>query len=543
MRLPQLLLSIVAFFLFSTNSKAKVIQLLHTNDLHSYFSHFDHNPNVGGAGTLKNFISHLKDQAAMHQMPTLALDAGDFSEGQLYYMANKGRESFQTFGEIGFQAAAIGNHDYLMGSIELDNLLGEIQMPTTLLAANWQADDKYQNIKRAIRPYKIFNLDGVKVAVIGLTTNDILYKWRLDGIQITSEIDAAAHYSALLRAQGADIIIALTHMGVEKDKLLAMAVPELDMIVGGHSHTILEHPLLVAHPDKSIPIVQAGFHGEFLGRALLSFNRDHDQKGHVELLDWKLLTVEKKLWGEDPTITRQLGLMDQALYQLYGQDWLDGEILGYSTLAPIYVSDQSLVWGHVIADAMRIEAKAKMAVHTLALSGNDYPLGPITRRKIFNSNPRVFEFDRKEGHDVYSALVPGPIIASVIRAVLAFNIPLFFSGVSFEYKLDKKGHVKKVKHILIDGKPVKLFKLYRVAFSESIVRGGLSISSLSKIILRDPTRLPVSMWKAIENLVKAKKIIGPDYSDDPTITIRLGLPKISYPQFMAIPPLNPKQTH
>ena len=94
------------------------------------------------------------------------MDAGDFSEGHIYYLADRGRTTFQIHGSVGFDVSVIGNHDYLMGAKDLDVILRDVNMSFELLGANFHTSPKYVNIKEKMKPYWETEIDGVKIGVL-----------------------------------------------------------------------------------------------------------------------------------------------------------------------------------------------------------------------------------------------------------------------------------------------------------------------------------------------------------------------------------------
>ena len=118
-----------------------------------------------------------------------------------------------------------------------------------------------------------------------------MYKWRIGEGGITNEIKAAKTYAKVLRDRGNDVIITLTHVGLKKDKKIAKAVPEIDLIVGGHSHSTLHNVVYQKSKNgKRIPIVQAGKHAQWLGQLKLYYN-SNDKR--LEIRNYRLLPVNQ----------------------------------------------------------------------------------------------------------------------------------------------------------------------------------------------------------------------------------------------------------
>jgi len=155
---------------------ANKIQILHTNDIHSHLDHATHRPDIGGYARLKNLIAKQKAWATENNIGTIAMDAGDYLEGNMYYMADWGKKAYKVHGSIGFDVSVIGNHDYLMGEQDLDNLLRDVDTDFQLLGANIDVPERYQYINKKMLPFTEMEVNGVKIGIIGVTINDMLYK-------------------------------------------------------------------------------------------------------------------------------------------------------------------------------------------------------------------------------------------------------------------------------------------------------------------------------------------------------------------------------
>jgi 2',3'-cyclic-nucleotide 2'-phosphodiesterase (5'-nucleotidase family) len=150
------------FFASVSTAHGKLVQILHTNDTHSFISEGTHG-NGGGSARLKSLIEFYKDKAENEGVENLVFDAGDFLEGNTYYMAEKGRASFNVHNQMGYDMVTLGNHDYLMGARELDKMLGEIDLRFTFLAANLEISSDFPNIRKKIKHYKEIEIAGVKL--------------------------------------------------------------------------------------------------------------------------------------------------------------------------------------------------------------------------------------------------------------------------------------------------------------------------------------------------------------------------------------------
>ncbi|MBT6325087.1 MAG: hypothetical protein HOJ35_03905 [Bdellovibrionales bacterium] len=502
--------SLIIIFIFSfiiSKAFANKIQILHTNDIHSHLEHTTHQPEIGGYARLKSLIQEKKDWALENNIETIAMDAGDYLEGNMFYMADWGKKSYQVHGEAGFDVSVIGNHDYLMGERDLDALLRDVDTSFQLLGANLHVPERYENINEKIKPYIEMEVNGVKIGIIGITINDILYKWRLSESKISNEIKSARKYARILKNRGNDLVIALTHIGLKKDKKLAKKVPEIDLIVGGHSHDALHEVYYQkSKKGKMIPIVQAGKHAEWLGQLIIDYDPDSNQ---LKVDDYKLLKVENS--NKNMDIEYLVEEANQDLNDLYGESWLN-ETVGQSELRPQHLGGNGDTWIHFINDSMRETANADIAIHVDALSGRNYPTtGNITRKDLYNSNPRTFEFENLFGYNVYTAKIKGLWVGLVFKVVMRFGLPLYISGITFDYK--KKGDNKyKVSNLKVHGKRLKMFKRYNVGMSEAIIRGGIAITPWVKLLLNKPRNTLISMWEALEERLRTVPIVKENYA-------------------------------
>lgn len=484
----------IAIFTFMNahNSEARLVQILHTNDTHSYLNSATHDENTGGSARLKSLIDFYKNKAQEDKIKTIVMDAGDFTEGNLYYMADNARKVFEIHNEMGYDVGSLGNHDYLMGTHDLDKILGEMDLKFSLVAANLKISSNFKNIREKITPYKELEIDGIKIAVLGLTTNEIFYSWRFEGGQVTNPYKAAKHYEQVLKQRNNDFIIALTHIGVLNDIKLAERTKYIDLIVGGHSHTALYEASYGVNKNKRrVPIVQAGMHTEYLGRLVVDLVKGKPLK----VVSYELVPV--KYEAADTKIKSMVEEANNDLDSAYGKEWLD-EKVGYSDLKA-NDKEGARKWAYFITDSMKEKSGADIAIHTPFMNGEDFPVGAITRRDLFNSIPRVFDLTEKFGWNIYTTRIKGVWLRLVFEALTHFGQPLTFSGVNIGYT--KTEHGIKVKHLLVNGKTINPFKYYTVAFTEGIVRGAEGISPYTSALLRSPKNTKFKIWSTLEEKV------------------------------------------
>lgn len=495
--------------LFSTSVQAKLVQILHTNDIHSYFDHVEHDKDKGGYARLKTMIEKYKAEAAAKGIKTIVVDAGDFMEGHFFYMAKNGRRSFEMHDKIGYDISVIGNHDYLMGTDEMDSILNEVKPKFKYLGANFYADSRYKGISKYVKPYYEMDIEGVKVAFLGLTTDEIVFRWRVHNGGIRKPLKDGVKFDKILKERGNDVIIGLTHIGLKKDQKLAKKTRNIDLIIGGHSHDFLYKPKYVKNKSKKqVPIVQAGAHAAVLGRMII----DIEKSGFKGIKEYELVPIRDV--AEDEHIADAVQEATEDLEKQYGVDHLYEEV-GFSHLE---AGDDTKIWNAYTTDAVLESMGSDLSVHTPSMGGPYFPTGSVNRWDLYNSHPRWFDFNDENGWFVYRAKIRGFWVKWIFKAVMNLGIPLTFSGVDFEWKKNVFGKYT-VKNLKIKGKKIKSFKYYEMALPEGIVRGGFKISPLVGILLKKAHRTPVTVVDALERKMKTGEPIDKFYLEPPQYEI------------------------
>jgi len=269
----------------SCETKPKHITILHTNDTHSQIEPFDisHHKfaNRGGVARRASLVQKVRKE----NPNTLLLDAGDIFQGTPYFNYFGGEIEFKLMSLLKYDAATMGNHDF-------DNSIDGFhhQLPNAnfdFVCANY--DFKNTILNTLVKPYKIFFKDGIKIGVFGLgielhnLVSPELFKETnyLDPIEITKDITRE-----LKENENCDLIICLSHLGYHykntqkvSDLKLAAATKDIDLIIGGHTHTFLPKPTLVKNINNETVIVnQVGAYGVNLGRIDFYFDKQNNKE-------------------------------------------------------------------------------------------------------------------------------------------------------------------------------------------------------------------------------------------------------------------------
>lgn len=264
---------LIVILLFATTITAQEkITILHTNDTHSCIEPEKN----GGAGVLNRalLIEAIRDSVGADRV--LLFDCGDFSQGSLYYNTFKGSVEIEIMNAMGYNAGAVGNHEFDLGMGNLARLAKMADYP--ILCANY--DFTGTPCEGIIMPSTIIERKGFKIGVFALSPNPegLISKDYYAGIKYLSPIDTANKYAQELRKQGCDVVICLSHLGYQMpneacdDERLAAATKGIDLILGGHSHTYFKEPAkLINAEGKEVIMQQMNKNGRYLGYATLTF--------------------------------------------------------------------------------------------------------------------------------------------------------------------------------------------------------------------------------------------------------------------------------
>lgn len=486
-------------WLLAADSRAELLQIIHTNDLHSQFDH-SHDPNRGGYAAVKWQIDQLRERARLNGIDTLVLDGGDFLEGSQYYFVDEGAYSFQALDAMGYDAVVIGNHDWLMGPRDLDGALGKAAPRFPLLGANFIYQNGHRNIARHMKPYVEFDRAGARVAVLGLTTDSVMYDWKAGGGFIYNPIWTAREELPKLRSRN-DFVIALTHLGKQTDRELVRHTDGIDLVVGGHSHTEIHEPVYEkSRGGRVVPIVQAGSWGEVVGDLLVDITPGKPLK----ILRYQLIPVTGDT-PKDPLIHEIITEAREALLERYGREWMTTPI-GTTEVPLAAANDGPTVWGNFIAETIRSAVNADLSLDTAPFSGKTHPVGPITPESLLAAYPRLFDFGDRYGWTIWTNRVRGFWLWAVLKSVLKGS-GAGFSVAGVSYRIEEKNGDRRVKDLRIGGRRIGWFRRYTMAFPEGISRGADEISETLKIVLKDPRDSRIPIWLALERKVRQVGVI------------------------------------
>ncbi|MBA4135272.1 MAG: metallophosphatase [Flavobacterium sp.] len=277
------LLGLGGFSLSSFKSvNTKHLTVLHTNDVHSYIDPFpaNHpkNPNMGGVAKRAALIESIRKE----NPNVLLLDAGDIFQGTPYFNYYGGELEFKLMSMMQYDLATIGNHDFDNG---IEGLYAQLPHASfEFVSANY--DFKNTIMNGYVKPYKIINKDGIKVGVFGLGVglDGLVDKKNYKETIYLDPVGVAQDMARLLKQEKkCDLVICLSHLGYkykdEPDKIcdtkLATLTKDIDLIIGGHTHTFLDKPTVLKNSvGQDVLVNQVGCYGINLGRIDFYFDDD-----------------------------------------------------------------------------------------------------------------------------------------------------------------------------------------------------------------------------------------------------------------------------
>ncbi|MBL0173662.1 MAG: bifunctional metallophosphatase/5'-nucleotidase [Ignavibacteria bacterium] len=450
------LLPAAAGLLTAQETDRVVLTFLHYNDFHSQnlptsISKTDStgakiSVSVGGSAVLKATIDR---ERALHPGAIL-LHAGDDFQGTPVSSVTKGASQIELLELIQPDVMTLGNHEFDYGAANLRRLLPLVTFP--VVSANlWDKTTGAPFVPR----YRMLEREGLRIGVIGLAPMELKTLSLRENVKDLDVLDAAMvvrQTAAELRKNfGAEVIVVLSHMGVENDTALARGVPGIDAIVGGHSHTPLFKPIRI----NDTWVAQAGAKGRWLGRLQLTYDRMKKMvvSGYGTLIE----TVGRNV-TPDPVVAARVreleAKVDSGFAEVIGtleNDWTRSNGPRESNI------------GNWQADALRAHAQTDIGLQNSGGIRKDLAAGPVTLRDMWEISPF--------GNEVVVFSVSGAQLLTMFELQGAKEREFCqVSGVSYSY--DRTQPAGTALTLRVDGKPVEPSRMYRVA-TNSFVGGHL----------------------------------------------------------------------
>ncbi len=462
--MKKFILGLAAAAILAPLALAENLVILNTNDTHSQLDPTD--KGLGGVQRRKVLIDSIR---AQHPNVILT-DAGDAVQGTLYFTLYGGRAEMEAMNALGYDLAIVGNHDFDNG---VDSLARNIALSNAQwLSTNYDFSER-ADLDSLFAPYKIYEFGDKKVAFIGLNLDPkgMIAEGNYDGVRYLDAIEAANSTAWVLKhLQGVDLVVAITHLGYSKmpnpsDEDLAIASKNIDIILGGHSHTNIApgsgREWIMNAEGKPVLITQSGKSGINVAEVIV----DLDSIG-TALPRFKQHLVDSRLDRDgDPAI--------EALLAPYrkGVDELMGVKIGRTAKA-LDNSQPALL--NFVADFCRdrgsqlLGKPVDLALMNKGSLRRSLPKGTITQGEIISMQPfanKVLVLELK-GSDLLEA----------------FNVMATRDGdgVSSEGAAMFDPATQRCVSVLINGNPIDPEALYNVATIDYLANGGDYMTPLTR---------------------------------------------------------------
>jgi len=448
---------LLALSITTTVFASTEITIFHTNDMHG---RFEPSSNVIGIDTIAAILENTEN--------AFLVDAGDTFHGMPFVNLNQGQNGLELMNLAGYGLFTPGNHDFNYGVGRLAELSAQAEFG--FISANI-----YRNGQLMFDPVYITNIDGVRVGFFGLSHPDtaiLTHPNNVAGVTFGAPIASARSAVDYLLNADVDVIIALTHLGSDThaerrgDDLavqLANAIPEIDVIIDGHSHTLHQNGLEV----NGVVIVQAGQHGQNVGRVDIVVN------GGIESITASIITAEYAHENFTPVaevtaaIERMQSALDEVLDIIVGYNpvMLYGDTTDRASLRSMEVPI-----GNLVADAVRYATNADIALHNSGGIRADLPAGDITKRDIvsilpFNNYVVVLELTEEQLWEV---------LEHSVSAVPGNGRFMQVAGVSFSFDPERP-EGSRIFNVIVDalvGLPIDAPRTVTVATNNFVASGG-----------------------------------------------------------------------
>jgi len=450
------------------------VVILHTNDFHgNLVPVIDANKNsVAGAAREATIINSVR--STFGQDHVLLVDAGDAIQGVTIANMFQGKNVIEVYNAMGYNVATLGNHEWDYGQQVLKDRIAEakfdyVNANVTGVNLGWKSN-------------VIKNVDGINIGLFGVITSDlpiIVAPSSLTGVGVADPIATAKDQIADLKGQGAQYIVALSHCGYENggaplDPAIAAGAPGINLIIGGHSHTVLKTAAMVG---KTM-ITQTGTAGAYVGKEVIDFTT-YQGKVTRQSVSYELVPTVTSV-PEDPAIKAIVdGYNNQLTAKLsvvIGKALvtLDGE------RADVRTKETNL--GNYVADWMRISTGADIAFEDGGSIRVSIPIGDVTVGTVYN----VLPFD-----NILEIL---EVKGSTLKLALENSVSSYpaqggwfaqISGFSFTFDPSKPVG-SRVVSITKDGKPMDMDAIYKLCVQDYTALGGDGYSMLvgAKIVYK-----------------------------------------------------------
>ncbi len=465
------------------------LRILHTNDHHAHLEPIKiGDRTLGGIARRRTLINQIRADNQQSNSITkeslLLLDAGDIFQGTLYFNQYLGQADLDFYNTLKYDAATLGNHEFDRGQYTLAEFIDKAKFP--IVSANIRTEPD-SPVNGKIKPWHIINLQGEKIGIFGLTTPDTAIFANIGAeLKFTDPIAAARNAVRDLKRQNVNKIVALTHLGFDQDQQLARQVADIDIIIGGHTHTpvgnipnaIAPYPLVVNSPsDQPVLIATDWEWGKYLGDLSVRF----DAQGKLVAWAGKPQALDENVIA-DPEFVAKLQEYNVPIAALRKQ------VIGKSSInfdgdrLKLRTSETEI--GNLITDAILAKTEGDGVLAVIINAGgirSGLPMGDITMGDVLEAIPFGNTVTRIDltGEQIKTALEHGVSAAEQAEG----RFPQV-SGIFFTWE-PQAPVGKRIKKILIKDQFGKAQVIapqstYRIATNNFLTSGGDGYSVFAK---------------------------------------------------------------
>jgi len=534
------------------DEEAKKVDIMFLHDTHSHLNAFttvegDESVTMGGFARIKTLINEQKAE----NPDTLLLDAGDFSMGTLVQVVYEEEAAeIRMLGELGIEATTLGNHEFDYKAEGLANMMNTAiasgdTLPAMLLCnMDWDAMrasgltedqqlilDAFENY--GVKDYIVVDKGGVDIAVIGVFGLDAEACVAQCPVVFSDPVEAVQRVVADIKAnEDVDMIVCVSHSGTSsdedksEDEILAKEVPELDLIVSGHTHTKLDEPIV--HGDTYI--VSCAEYGKYLGNVSMT----QDVNGRWDITEYELIPVTTDIAQDESTqavVDHFMSMVDAKYLSYFGltkDQVLCTNEVQFASVKDLGKLHTELNLGSLIADAYTYaveqadtgdDAPVMVAVAPAGTIRDTYALGNITVENVFNSFSLGIGEDGIPGYPLISVYLTGEelkLVAEIDSSIsdLMSTARLYTDGLYWNYNPNRLILNKATDVFIVDGDGNRVEleddKLYRVVtdFYSSQMLGGVTDMSfgLLSIIPKFADGTPIERYEDAAIKVDGKEL-------------------------------------
>lgn len=497
---------LMAFFIPATASAAVTFTILHTNDMHSRVMEGKY----AGMGVAK--IKTLVDEYEAANPGVLFMDAGDAVHGQTFSTLEEGASMIEVMNEMGYDVMTAGNHDFNYGYERLLELNDMADF--NILGANVLNESGLPILKE----YQIFTVNGVKVGVFGLCTPETTYKTHPDnvaGLTFEDPVITAGRMVAELEGQ-VDVIVALAHLGIDESSTdtsirVAEEVDGIDIIIDGHSHTVLENGMMV----NNTLIAQTGSYDKNLGVVTVTV------EGGTVTAEASLITkADAAETEEDPGVAAIINEIEAAHEVILSEQV--GRVPFELNGERAFVRTGETNMGNLVTNAMLEETGADCALTNGGGIRASIDPGYITKGEIIT----VLPF----GNYIITKSLTGAVIKEALEHGTsaypdAAGMFPHVGGMSFTIDVSRPAG-DRIVNITIGGEPMDLETEYILATNDFMAAGGDGYTMLDVETVNEYDALD----EAVIQYIQARGVIAPtrenrilvtdsDYSGPSTVPV------------------------